>query len=67
MSELLRSLLARLPQDSIPSDYVDERRLGDMVDRQYGSPQEPTAVAQMQAKAQGKPPVAMVNQLQLDR
>lgn len=67
MSELLRSLVARLPQNAIPGDYVDERRLGDMVNRQYGNPNEPTAVAQMQAKASGKPPVAMVNQIQLDR
>ena len=67
MSELLRALIARLPQNAIHGDYIDERRLGDMVDRQYGDPNDPTAIAQMRAKASGKPPVAMVNEIQLDR
>jgi hypothetical protein len=62
MSELIRSLLPRLLSGAIPNDYIDERSLGDVVQRQYGNPEEPTAIAQLREKAEGKS-----SRIQLDR
>lgn len=67
MSDIIRSLLPRLPSTAISGDFIDERTMRDMVEAQAGLPQEPTAMAQMRMLAEGKSPSPMVNQIQLDR
>ena len=67
MSDLLRELIARLPQYSIPNDFVDERSLTDVMEDQMGQPLEPTALKQIADSAQGKSPTTFVNKIQLDR
>ncbi len=59
--------MPRLPSGSIASDFIDERSMGDLIEAQAGVPQEPTAMAQMRLKAEGKNPAPMVNSIQLDR
>lgn len=67
MSELIRSLLPRLTSNAIRDDFVDERSLGDVLQKQYGDPVQPTAMAQLQLQAQGRGPTPMTSKIQLDR
>lgn len=67
MSDIIRSLLPRLPAGAISGDFIDERSIGDMIEKQAGVPSEPTAMVQMRLKAEGKNPTPMVNSIQLDR
>jgi len=67
VSELIRSLIPRLATNALRSDFVDERSLADVVQKQYGNPLEPTAMAQLQLQAQGKGPTPMTTKVQLDR
>jgi hypothetical protein len=62
MSELIRELMARLPSQAIQGDFVDERSVADLIQQQYGNPQDPTAVKQLRDKAQGTD-----SRIQLDR
>lgn len=67
MSDLIRSLLPRVASNAIADDFIDRRRMGDLIEEQAGIPQEPTAMAQMRMMSEGRPPSLMVNKLQLDR
>jgi hypothetical protein len=67
MSEIIRSLLPRLASRAISEDFVDRRRIADLIEEQSGSPREPTAMAQLRLMAEGRPPSSMINSLQLDR
>ena len=67
MSNLIRAIAARLPQYAIPSDFVDERSVADVVQDQYGDPEQPTAMKQIADSAAGKSPTTFVNKIQVDR
>lgn len=67
MSDLIRSLLPRLPSNAIQEDFVDRRRMADLMEEQAGVPREPTAMAQLRLRAEGKSPSLAVNSIQLDR
>lgn len=67
MSELIRSLLPRLTTNALHNDFVDERSIADVMQKQYGNPLQPTAMAQLQLQAQGKGPTPMTSKVQLDR
>lgn len=67
MSDLLRAIIPRLNSYSLNKDFVEERSMNDVMQGQVGQPMNPTAMRQLQDKAQGKGPTPFTTKVQLDR
>lgn len=67
MSDLIRELLPRLNRMAVGGDFVDERTLGDLIERLNGQPKEPTSLRQIRRSAQGESPTSFTSKIQLDR